>query len=184
MIKVENEWSQKTAGGSLIKGRKCSIHIMFLPAFGHFLPSLLFHLLIFGHFLPSVILPSVVFYLRSFSSFNYSTFGHFLPLVVLPPDILRSVFLRSVILRSVILSSATVSHHFVAVSPWSRWPPTQQFTNAELTKVAFIRKLTGPGVWVEERQFSSGRRRLAQRTSSDTGLQSTVQYSSVDSSGK
>ncbi len=53
----------------------------------------------FSHFLPSVTLPSVIFYLRSFSTFIHSTSGHFLPSVLLPSVILRSAIIRSVILR-------------------------------------------------------------------------------------
>ncbi len=89
------------------EGRNCFCHQFSHSTFENFLPSFLFFLQpfsMFRPFLPSVILPLVVFYLWSLSTFSHSMFSHFLPSVILRLVILRSIFFPSVILRSVTVS--------------------------------------------------------------------------------
>ncbi len=102
MIK-QTEGRKGTEGRKLLKvcriteGRKCSI-----------LPSVVFYLLSFSTFSHSTF--GSMGNLRSFFTFSHSTFGHFLLSVILHSVILRSVFLSSVILCSIILQYCTFGH--------------------------------------------------------------------------
>ncbi len=77
------------------------------------------------------ILPSVLLYLQSISTFSHSTYVHFLPSIILP----------SVILRSLILPSVVLYHDHSAVQSWFRHKVCRAFL-----LILYFKKICSPGL--------------------------------------